>query len=119
MIDEFRREIYPVLISTNVLARGIDVPQVDVVINFDVPVVQNCGWLEPDYANYMHRVGRTGRFGTDGLALTFITKDSENEPGFVEKIGANYAIEIEELKDFASFEKAYNQMRNKNDGDTV
>jgi ATP-dependent RNA helicase DDX19/DBP5 len=50
------------LISTNVLARGIDVPEVDIVINYDVPVISNSGYREPDYANYLHRVGRTGRF---------------------------------------------------------
>lgn len=44
LIDEFRSEVYPVLISTNVLARGIDVPQVDVVINFDVPTVTDKGY---------------------------------------------------------------------------
>ena len=104
LIDEFRSEVYPVLISTNVLARGIDVPQVDVVINFDVPSVTICKWTEPDYANYMHRIGRTGRFGTDGLAVTFISTEVEHEPELVNKIAKYYAIEIEELKDFTSFE---------------
>ncbi len=104
LFDEFISEVYPVLITTNVLARGIDVPQVDVVINFDVPVVKTCGWLEPDYANYMHRIGRTGRFGTDGLAVTFISTEVEHEPELVNKIAKYYAIEIEELKDFTSFE---------------
>lgn len=58
------------LISTNVLARGIDVPEVDLVINYDVPIVNDCGFKHPDHANYLHRVGRTGRFGTDGVALS-------------------------------------------------
>ena len=52
------------------LARGIDVPEVDMVINFDVPYISTYGFKRPDYANFMHRVGRTGRFGTDGIALT-------------------------------------------------
>ncbi len=58
------------LICTNVLARGIDVPEVDLVINYDVPYISTYGFKRPDYANFMHRVGRTGRFGTDGLSLT-------------------------------------------------
>ena len=60
------------LISTNVLARGIDVPEVDIVINFDVPMIVVHGFRDPDYANFMHRVGRTGRFGTDGIAVSLM-----------------------------------------------
>ena len=86
-------------------------PQVDVVINFDVPIIMNCGWKEPDYANFMHRVGRTGRFGTDGLALTLITKGDDNEPGFVKKIAEAYSIDIKELKSFKEFEDIYRKMR--------
>jgi len=96
-----------------VLARGIDVPQVDVVVNFDVPTVQTAGWKEPDYANYMHRVGRTGRFGTDGIAITFVTKKDENEPEFMRKIAEKYSIEIKELKAFNEFMAIYNTMRSK------
>ena len=62
-------------------------PEVDIVINYDVPVTQDVTqFKEPDYANFMHRVGRTGRFGTDGIALTFVTKGDELEPEFVRKI---------------------------------
>jgi len=63
------------LICTNVLARGIDVPEVDLVINYDVPTISNAGYIHPDYANFMHRCGRTGRFGTDGLALTLVSDE--------------------------------------------
>lgn len=98
MIDDFRLNKFSTLISTNVLARGIDVPEVDVVINFDVPIVMKEGWMDPDYANYMHRVGRTGRFGTDGIAVTLMA--SENDPEMMRLIGKHYDIEIEELKSF-------------------
>lgn len=70
IIDGFRKQEFNCLISTNVLARGIDVPEVDLVLNYDVPLTKECGFYHPDFANFMHRVGRTGRFGTDGLALT-------------------------------------------------
>jgi ATP-dependent RNA helicase DDX19/DBP5 len=53
------------------------VPEVDIVINYDVPYISNYGFKNPDYANFMHRVGRTGRFGTDGLALTLTSKTDE------------------------------------------
>ena len=65
------------MISTNVLARGIDVPEVDIVINFEVPIVVNQGWKDPDYANFMHRVGRTGRFGTDGISVTIMSDEDD------------------------------------------
>ncbi len=52
-------------------------PEVDIVINYDVPYISNYGFKNPDYANFMHRVGRTGRFGTDGLALTLTSKTDE------------------------------------------
>ena len=71
IIDNFRMNKTQALISTNVLARGIDVPEVDIVINYDLPITSNAGYFEPDYANYLHRVGRTGRFQTDGIAVTF------------------------------------------------
>jgi ATP-dependent RNA helicase DDX19/DBP5 len=78
IIDDFRRQKFSALISTNLLARGIDVPDVDIVINYNIPIIQEeGGWQEPDYANYLHRVGRTGRFETDGLALTFYHGESE------------------------------------------
>ena len=74
IIDNFRKTSISTLICTNVLARGIDVPEVDLVINYDVPVISTVGFHTPDFANYMHRVGRTGRFGTDGIAVS-ITSD--------------------------------------------
>lgn len=70
IIDDFRNNSITSLICTNVLARGIDVPEVDLVVNYDVPYLSNFGFKVPDFANYMHRVGRTGRFGTDGVAVS-------------------------------------------------
>ena len=55
-----------VLVATDVLARGIDVPDVDYVVNFDVPA---------DPEDYVHRIGRTGRAGEAGWAITFVTPD--------------------------------------------
>jgi ATP-dependent RNA helicase DDX19/DBP5 len=61
-IKDFRMNKFSALISTNLLARGIDVPEVDIVINYDIPFISENFYKEPDYANYLHRVGRTGRF---------------------------------------------------------
>jgi ATP-dependent RNA helicase DDX19/DBP5 len=90
MIDGFRMNRFTTLISTNVLARGIDVPEVDIVINFGVPVIEKHGWKDPDYPNFMHRVGRTGRFGTDGIAVTFLSDETEVE--MMRLIGEFYEI---------------------------
>jgi len=75
IIDHFRQGSFPALISTNVLSRGIDVPAVDIVINYDIPQKSDYGFRSPDYVNYLHGIGRTGRFGTDGLAVTFYNPD--------------------------------------------
>lgn len=70
VIDAFRSGEAKVLITTNVLARGIDVQSVTMVINFDVPTMAN--GRDPDPETYLHRIGRTGRFGRVGVALTLI-----------------------------------------------
>lgn len=58
--------------STAFLLPGIDVKQVTIVVNFDLPVNQS---EEPDYETYLHRIGRTGRFGKKGLAFNMIEVD--------------------------------------------
>jgi superfamily II DNA/RNA helicase len=55
-----------VLITTDLLARGIDVQQVSLVINYDMPANRE---------NYIHRIGRSGRFGRKGVAINFVTAD--------------------------------------------
>lgn len=70
VIDAFRNGDAKVLITTNVLARGIDVQSVTMVINFDVPTMANGRDADPE--TYLHRIGRTGRFGRVGVALTLI-----------------------------------------------
>jgi superfamily II DNA/RNA helicase len=81
------------------------------VVNFDVPIVQICGWNEPDYINFMQRVGLTGGFGRLGLVLTMVQKDNENEPEFVDKIAAKFDMEIKELKSFKDFKETYNNIK--------
>ncbi|KAH0517008.1 ATP-dependent RNA helicase DDX25 [Microtus ochrogaster] len=72
IIQRFRDGKEKVLITTNVCARGIDVKQVTIVVNFDLPINQS---EEPDYETYLHRIGRTGRFGKKGLAFNMIEVD--------------------------------------------
>eukprot|EP00124_Ichthyophonus_hoferi_P000171 Ihof_evm8s6 gene=Ihof_evmTU8s6 len=69
IMDNFRQGKSKVLITTNVLARGIDINQVNVVVNYDIPVVFNAN--VPDFETYLHRIGRTGRFGRKGASINF------------------------------------------------
>ena len=61
----FRADAYNVLVATDVAGRGIDVPDVAAVINYDMP---------HSIENYTHRIGRTGRAGKSGYAVTFLTQ---------------------------------------------
>lgn len=69
LIDDFREGRSKVLITTNVLARGIDIPTVSMVVNYDLPTLPNG---QPDPSTYIHRIGRTGRFGRKGVAISFV-----------------------------------------------
>jgi len=82
---EFRNGKYRVLISSNVTARGIDIQQVSTVINFDVPQCVH---------TYLHRIGRSGRWGRKGMAINFMTRRDINS---IKRIEAHYKISIDEL----------------------
>ncbi|KAI8054124.1 ATP-dependent RNA helicase DBP5 [Syncephalis plumigaleata] len=69
VIDSFRKGDSKVLITTNVLARGIDISQVNMVVNYDLPID---GAGNPDPETYLHRIGRTGRFGRTGVSINFV-----------------------------------------------
>ena len=77
-ISDFKKGIVPILIATSVAARGLDVKQLKLVINYDAP-----NHLE----DYVHRAGRTGRAGNTGVAVTFVTPDQENcAPGIAKAL---------------------------------
>lgn len=71
LLDSFRNGTTKVLITTNVLARGIDVSTVSMVVNYDIPM-KGMGDREPDAETYLHRIGRTGRFGRVGVSVSFV-----------------------------------------------
>jgi len=105
VMEEFRSAKTKVLVSTDVLARGIDVPQVTMVVNFDIPLDrrQSAGWSGQyqggeglvEFATYLHRIGRTGRFGLKGIAINLITP--ETMP-LMEQIRTYYACEVHKLE---------------------
>lgn len=85
IMEDFRKGNYRILISTDMNARGIDVQQVSLVINYDIPYNRQ---------NYMHRIGRCGRFGRKGVALNFIT---EKDTASMNEIEEYYQLGIQEL----------------------
>lgn len=88
VMNEFRSGSSRILISTDLLARGIDVQQVSLVINYDMPQ----GVEGRD--NYIHRIGRSGRFGRKGVAINFLRYDDIN---MMRDIETFYSTQIEEL----------------------
>merc|ERR1712039_361009 len=85
VMREFRSGSSRVLISTDLLARGIDVQQVSLVINFDLP---------SNTENYLHRIGRSGRFGRKGVAINFVTNNDVRTMKDIERF---YHTQIEEM----------------------
>ena len=75
VVREFRAGTTKVLISTDVLSRGFDVTQVTLVINYDVPTERD--FRTPAYETYLHRIGRSGRFGRKGAAFNLVTGQAE------------------------------------------
>ena len=76
-LDRFKRGLTPVLVATDVAARGVDVKDVGLVVNFDLP-------NEPEA--YVHRIGRTARAGADGRAVSFCSEDELEFLREIEKI---------------------------------
>uniref|UniRef100_A0A8C9GIC2 RNA helicase n=1 Tax=Piliocolobus tephrosceles TaxID=591936 RepID=A0A8C9GIC2_9PRIM len=87
IMREFRSGSTRVLITTDLLARGIDVQQVSLVINYDLPG-------SPD--TYIHRIGRSGRFGRKGVAINFVTEDDKKKDR-LKNIESYYSTQIEEM----------------------
>ena len=86
IIKEFRAGKMRVLISTDLLSRGIDIQQISIVINYDLP---------KDLENYIHRIGRSGRYGRKGVAVNFITNYDVDK---MKRIEEYYNTLIEEPK---------------------
>ena len=83
-MQRFRTGECRVLISTDLLARGIDVQQVSLVINYEMP----------DRENYIHRIGRTGRFGRKGTSINFVTPKDKH---IQDELEAHYKMVVPHL----------------------
>jgi translation initiation factor 4A len=85
IMKEFRTGSTRVLITTDLLARGIDVQQVGLVINYELPFKKE---------NYIHRIGRAGRYGRKGTAINFV---SPQDARFIKEIQEHFNTQIEEM----------------------
>lgn len=90
--EDFKNGKHRVLISSNVTARGIDVQQVSIVINFDLP---NC------VHTYLHRIGRSGRWGRKGVGINFVT---QRDMRMLKSIEQHYNMTISELTENWAFD---------------
>ena len=97
IMREFRQGTCRILITTNLLSRGIDVQGVNLVINYDLPSTNNI-------ESYVHRIGRCGRFGRKGVAINFITP---NDFYIIQNIRKYYSTDISELPEDISGAMTY------------
>ncbi|KAL7721244.1 RNA helicase [Entamoeba marina] len=86
--ERFREGETRILVSTDLSGRGIDIEKVNLVVNFD---------MSPDSDQFLHRVGRAGRFGTKGLAISFI--DSEEDATVLKEVQSRFSVQMPELPD--------------------
>ena len=84
-MNEFRSGSLRILLSSDLLSRGIDIQQLSLVINYDLPV---------NMETYIHRIGRSGRYGRKGLSINFLTNRDDEK---FENLKKHYNIEINEM----------------------
>ncbi|XP_051131184.1 DEAD-box ATP-dependent RNA helicase 38 [Andrographis paniculata] len=99
IIKEFKEGLTQVLISTDLLARGFDQQEVNLVVNYDLPVRYEQP-TEPDYEVYLHRVGRAGRFGRKGAVFNLLCGDRDDM--IIAKIEGYFKSQIAEVSPWNS-----------------
>lgn len=98
-LRQFKNRTFPVMVATDVLARGIDIDNVSLIINYDVPNNSD---------DYIHRIGRTGRYDKKGTAITFVTQTGESYYRDIDRAVGDQ-ITVKELPDALRKEKSGSQ----------
>jgi len=98
--NKFKENKVRILVSTDIWGRGIDVERVNIVVNFDMPCSNEreanpSGEVSSDTDTYLHRVNRAGRFGTKGLAISFVTSVADSK--VLESVQDRFEVEVPEM----------------------
>lgn len=96
VLQEFKDERWQVVVTTDLAARGIDIAQLPAVVNYDLP---------RSAVDYVHRIGRTGRAGESGMAVSFVTPEAQAHFRLIEK-RQHLALPLEQLPGFEPTEAA-------------
>jgi superfamily II DNA/RNA helicase len=90
VVKEFRDGKTRLLLTTDLLSRGIDIPQVNMVVNYDLP---------PNKETYVHRIGRCGRFDKKGVSITMIKSTDPYDIKTLNRMKYYYKMDIKEMPD--------------------
>ena len=90
IIKEFRDGKTRLLLTTDLLSRGIDIPQVNLVVNYDLPSCKE---------TYIHRIGRCGRFGKKGVSISMVKSEDQSDIKTLQKMKQIFKMDIKELPD--------------------
>jgi translation initiation factor 4A len=90
IVNEFREGKTRILLTTDLLARGIDIPEVKLVINYDLP---------KNHSTFFHRVGRSGRFGKKGVSISLVNMEDYKDKKNFDNLCKNFSLNIEEIPD--------------------
>ena len=110
VMREFKNGRIDILVATDIVARGIDIDDIRLVINYDVP---------RDCEDYVHRIGRTARAGAEGCAITFVSKDDQSRFGAIEEFIGREVFKIpvpEELGEAPEYNPKQGTTRGKTHG---
>jgi superfamily II DNA/RNA helicase len=87
-MNEFREGKTRLLLTTDILARGIDIPEVNLVVNYDLPISKE---------TYIHRIGRCGRFGKKGVSISMVKSQDQTDIKTLKIMKQSYKMDIKEM----------------------
>jgi len=110
VMRRYRRGDSHILLATDLVSRGIDIPGLKLVVNFDVPFEKDeDGFSRAAKETYLHRIGRSGRFDTKGFAINLLKGGVglKNELKLLDEIKKEYGAEMEKINSVSEIRAAY------------